>query len=182
MREKDKLHFSPKYIFADLNFGDKDKTIDAFKDRVDGFYLEPAKLLDKKYMGFGCGLLCITTIDLLARLTYPRSKKRIEDWLKNNIQEFQKVDFAERFYKDFRCGLVHEGRIKPFGEFSYEAKQIVTSEHNVIRINPHILLERIGQAFEEYLKKLENDPKEFNVFKNILKNDYNAEIMREKTL
>lgn len=71
MREEDKLHFSPKYIFADIDFDNKEKLIDAFNDRVYGFYLNPAKLLDNNRLGFACGLMCAATIDFLARLIYP---------------------------------------------------------------------------------------------------------------
>jgi len=179
MREKDKLHFSPSFIFSELDFEDQENLIVAFKDRVYGFYLKPADLLCENGMGFACGLLCIATIDSLARLSYPKSNARIEDWLKNYIPEFQEADFAHRFYEDFRCGLVHEGRIKPFGEFSYESKQLVLSVQGIIRINPHLLLKRVIQAFEQYLTELKRDPNELQIFKTILKKDYETEVAHE---
>jgi len=181
MRAEDKLHFSPKYIFAELNFEDKEKLIEAFKDRVYGFYLNPAKLLNEEKFGFSCGLLCVATIDFLARIAFPKEDvgERIKKWLKNNIDEFKKEDFARRFYKDFRCGLVHEGRIKNPGEFSYESKEIVSCEDKIIRINPGILLRKIGKAFERYLAELKKNPDAFNEFKIRLIQDFGEEVERE---
>lgn len=123
MRERDTLYFSPHYQFFAIDFNDPKKLVDVFADRVYGFYLNPAKLLSENSDGFACGLLCIATIDFLSRITYPTEKvgDRMERWLRSNIKEFNTGDCARRFYEDFRNGLVHEGRIKPFGEFSFAA-------------------------------------------------------------
>lgn len=183
LREEEKLHFSPQYIFADIDFNTKDKLLDAFKDRVYGFYLDPAKLLDKKEFGFGCGLLCAATIDFLARMTFPKdnSRERIEKWLKENISEF-KGDLATRFYEDFRCGLVHEGRIKNPGEFSYQFEGIVTRRNGIVIVNPRMLLERIIEVFENYLASLRDDLDVFNCFRNQLMKDFEDEARRERNL
>lgn len=182
MRAKDKLHFSPDCIFGELSFEDKEKLIDCFRDRVYGFYLNPAKLLNKKKFGFGCGLLCVATIDSLARISSPSKKDglRFQNWLKNNIDEFKKKDFAKRFYEDFRCGLVHEGRIKNPGEFSYESKEILISDDEVILINPSLLLRKIEEAFEKYLSNLKEDSNVFNRFRDKLKEDFLEEVKRER--
>ena len=183
MRAGDKLHFSPKYIFAELDFDNEEMLLKTFKDRVYGFYLDPAKLLDERKFGFGCGLLCVATIDSLARVVFPEKNEageRIEEWLKDNIDEFKKEDFAIRFYKDFRCGLVHEGRIKNPGEFSYESTKIVSRDDEIIRINPGILLRKIEESFERYLSELEKNPNTFSKFKGRLKKDFGEEAERER--
>lgn len=182
MRAKDKLHFSPDCIFGELSFEDKEKLIDCFRDRVYGFYLNAARLLNKKRFGFGCGLLCVATIDSLARIAFPDKDvgERIEEWMKNNINEFKKEDFARRFYKDFRNGLVHEGRIKNPGEFSYESEEIVIREDKIIRINPDKLLRRVEEAFEKYLVELKKNPYAFNKFEDGLKQDFGEEFERER--
>jgi len=183
MRAGDKLHFSPKYIFARLDFENRRELLRAFKDRIYGFYLDPAKLLDRRKFGFGCGLLCVAIIDSLARVMFPEKTKvgeRIAEWLKDNIDEFKKEDFAIRFYEDFRCGLVHEGRIKNPGEFSYESTEIVSREDDIIRINPSMLLRKIEEAFEKYLVKLKKNPDAFNKFEDRLKKDFGEEAERER--
>jgi len=178
LRKEDKLHFSPNCIFGELDFDNKEKLIRCFRDRIHGFYLIPAKLLDGRKFGFGCGLLCMATIDCLARITFPGP--RIKEWLKSNIDEFKEKDFAQRFYKDFRCGLVHEGRIKNPGEFSYESNEIVTSEDGIIRINPRRLLQRLEESVEKYLADLRGNPDAFNQFKSALKKDFEEEVEKEK--
>lgn len=183
MREEDKLHFSPKYIFGDIDFNNKEKLIDAFNDRVYGFYLNPAKLLDDNRLGFACGLMCAATIDFLARSIYPdfSSKLRTKNWLKDNIKEFNDEDLAVRFYEDFRCGLVHEGRIKNPGEFSYESNHIVATKDGIVRINPSLLLRKIEHALTEYLAMLQRDSVAFDNFRRCLKKDFEAEVSREQS-
>jgi len=182
MRAENKLHFSPSCIFDELRFEDKGKLIACFRDRVYGFYLDPASLLNEKKFGFASGLLCVAIIDSLARIEYPMKAvgNRIQKWLKNNIKEFDQRDFARRFYEDFRCGLVHEGRIKNPGEFSYESDKIISSEDEITRINPDKLLKEIERTFEQYLTTLWRDPSVFKQFKDALKKDFEEEVNREK--
>jgi len=130
MNVRDVLYFSPKYKFSDLKWGNKTSLIIAFRNRVDGFYLEPAKQLNKDKSGFATGVLCITTVDFLARISIgtDRVRERITDWLKTNIVGFRgnlnspKQTLANRFYDEFRNGLVHEGRIKNAGQFPMVTK------------------------------------------------------------
>lgn len=77
---------------------------------------------------FAAGVLCMTTIDLLANMKYAdlTNKRRYVKWLHSEIPVFNDVEpgfpnqtLGELFYKDFRCGLVHEGRITRLGQFSY---------------------------------------------------------------
>ena len=154
-----------------------------FADRVYGFYINPAKLLSQNNDGFGfaCGLLCIATIDFLSRIAYPNEQKvgdRIEKWLRNNIREFNDDDCAMRFYEDFRCGLVHEGRIKPFGEFSFESKQLITLQDEIMRVNPGILLGKVIESFQNYINKLLVDKQEFLKLQKCLKSDFEFERLK----
>lgn len=89
--------------------------IEAFEDRVNGFYLKPIEEFNKIGYGFASGIICVTTIDFLARIAIGSDKvgERLRVWLKDNISAND--DLANRFSKDFRNGLVHEGRIKNCG-------------------------------------------------------------------
>lgn len=53
MKVGDILYFSPNYKFSVLNWDDKKILIDAFKDRVKGFYIEPARKLNDEGTVFG---------------------------------------------------------------------------------------------------------------------------------
>ena len=137
MRVNNILLFSPVYKFSDLNWDDEKILIGAFKDRVKGFYIEPAEKLNDDKNGFAAGILCVTTIDFLARITIGADNvgERIERWLSKCITEFNQNDpddrsrtLARRFYKEFRNGLVHEGRIKNCGQFSDNFNELIHME------------------------------------------------------
>jgi len=165
MRVGDILYFSPERKFVDLKWDDKKNLISAFIDRVNGFYLEPAEKLNEYKKGFATGVLCATTTDFLARIAIDDVEKRIAKWLDNNIEEFREADPgnskktpADRFYEDFRCGLVHEGRIKEAGQFSYHfKKKLVKVEEGIIIVNPGLLLKAIKKQFRKYMSQVERD-------------------------
>lgn len=189
-----KLHFSPEYTFKDfkkaLDTADKDSLIKAFKDRICGFYIQPAKelnCLDKDKYAFAVGVLCVSTIDCLACITCrpripcePRKVgERFERWLRKNIIEFDKPNPADskktlayRFYYEFRNGLVHEGRIKNKGEFSNVCKDLVDTSEGIMLINAEILLTKINHIFEKYMTDIEKeiDDKEFGKLREYLTN------------
>ena len=107
------LYFSPKCKYIDLKWDEKDKLIQAFKDRVEGFYIQPAEQLNIDKKGFATGVL-LTIIDFLAKIFY-QERNKMKKWLKDNITEFKKVDpnfsgirtLSDRFYEEFRDGLIH---------------------------------------------------------------------------
>jgi hypothetical protein len=50
----DVLYFSPRYRFHDLDFHEAKAIIEAFQDRVEGFYLLPAsRLIEKRHASAG---------------------------------------------------------------------------------------------------------------------------------
>lgn len=87
--------------------------IKTFSDRVKGFYLKPARILNKCECAFGTGVLCVTTIDFLARINNPEGvgqrdvRQENERWLTENMPKYFDETLAQRFYKEFRNGLVH---------------------------------------------------------------------------
>jgi len=118
-------------------------------------------------------LLCVATIDFLSRLMIGgnKVKDRFTTWLKKNISEFND-HLANKFYKDFRCGLVHEGRIKNCGQFSYELRNLVSLEGNIMIINPSELLQKIRNALENYIMMIKGDREAFQKFKEALLKDF----------
>ncbi len=67
MRVGDVLFFSPRFRFADLDFDDQAKLVEAFRDRAFGFYLTPAFKLLQQRDAFAGGLVCCSAIDFLAK-------------------------------------------------------------------------------------------------------------------
>jgi len=181
MRIGDILYFSPNYKFSVLNWDDKKILIDAFKDRVKGFYIEPAEKLNDDKNGFAAGVLCVTTIDFLARITIRADNvgDRIERWLRKYITKFNQIDSnnrsrtrARRFYEEFRNGLVHEGRIKNCGQFSNNFSELIHMEDKIMVINSVLLLEAIKTSFETYMDNVENDTSLFHIFRCALIRDF----------
>ncbi len=184
MRVKDALYFSPKYRYIDLDFTNPEATIAAFRDRVEGFYLSPAKHLLEHGHVFAVGVVCTAVIDLLARYSLGgRVGMRFSRWVTQNISDFSRRDpsnpaktLADRLYEDFRCGLIHEGRIKQVGQFSLEADGIVQAEESVIVVNPELLLLALHAALAGYCRTLETDSRELQRFIGRLREDFEAEV------
>lgn len=184
MRIADVLFFAPGIKFSDLDFEHSELIIEAFQRRVEGFYLAPACHLIDKNEAFACGLICSATIDLIARYSLPKVKKvgcRICIWLRNNIPDFNRAEtgyaaLAERFYEDFRNGLVHEGRIKNLGQFSFDYSTLITFVDGAMIINPKFLLKSINCAFNKIYQTLKTDKKQSKIFISQLKEDFKEEI------
>ncbi len=102
--------------------------------------------------------------------------KRFKKWLKDNIKEFDTQDFAHRFYDEFRNGLVHEGRIKNGGQFSYELKELVRVIDSIMIVNPEKLLEKIEKSFEKYIGTVEKEEWAFQALKCALIRDFQRDI------
>jgi len=174
MRIKDIVHFSPNYKYEYINLDDKNCLIEAFEDRVGGFYLKPIEILNDSQCAFSAGLLCVTTIDFLARISIneKRVNKRIKEWLKTNIPDYFDDERANRFYDEFRNGLVHEGLIKNGGQFSYEIGRLLCEEDNIIVVNPELLLAEIDKSFKLYIRKLKDDTLSYQLFKCAILSDF----------
>lgn len=178
MKLEDGLYFSPNYAFKEIKWNDKEKLITAFEDRIRGFYLEPIKLLLGKENAFGAGVICITTIDCLAKFEYKSKERdnRIEQWFRENTK-FNSKDYSKIFYKNFRCGLVHEGRIKEGSYFWIDENITIVKEEGIMAINPKYLYDEIINYLKKYIDKLQkNEEKEFENFKFILDEDFKEEI------
>jgi hypothetical protein len=189
-------YFSKNYQFTNLKWDDKDNLLKAFQDRVSEFYIEPIKKLNKGKKAFAAGVLCMATIDFLARIetSLDNVKERFRYWVENNIKEFytSKPDtplqkFVDRFYEDFRNGLVHEGRIKNAGQFSYDDDVLVKFDevnglNPMMIINPKSLQEAISKSFKKYIDKVQTEESIFQAFKCALMRDFQLEVEYAKKL
>lgn len=210
MQIGNELYFAPDFSFLRLgNFSNEPEVLEAFKARVEHWYLMPAERLVERGDAFACGLICCATIDFLSRYAYsePYDSERIPKWLSDNVpEEFKQADksgkthcskraptpkpyatLAERFYYEFRNGLVHEGRIKSLGQFSLEPKyqdKIVDfvdhEKHQAMVINPQQLLKAIRAAFDVYCQQLESVRETRTDLLKQLQEDFKEEIEADK--
>lgn len=187
MRIGGELYFSQKFKFVDLDLNDKEGLLEAFKDRVEGFYLRPAKLLNKEKNGFACGLICLSAIDFLSRIRY-KERNRVGMRNKKWITEYLGIPDigAKQIYEQFRNGLVHEGRVKELGQFWYKSPKLTWIEKeqksNVMLINPDKLLASLEKGFSRYLIELKEDNQKFELFRKIFVEDFGDEIKKAKRL
>jgi hypothetical protein len=191
MRIREKLYFSPNFKFTDLDWSNSGKLIDAFEDRVLGFYLAPTEKLCNNGDGFASGVLCATAIDFVARIETGEGAvgPRVKKWLSSHIGAFGQTSsdtsnktFAELFYLNFRNGLVHEGRIKKLGQFSFDESEIVSMKDGVMLVNPRLLLTEVRSAFLRYCEKLRSEESIFNEFRRNLIRDFREEVNWAKRL
>ncbi len=120
MKIKNEFYFSPLTLLKDL---DKNNVIKAFNDRIEKWYFEPIKIMNKKKLGFAATALIASVIDILAKtsnhdLRNHDNLKKYTKWIKKKFNFTE--DEALSFYKHFRCGLLHSGCIEFGGYVNYK--------------------------------------------------------------
>jgi len=177
MRIQNVLYFAPALKFTKNILEDREKMIDAFQKRVAGFYLKPAKNLLANESLFACGILCLVTIDCLARLKFngkmhPRMKQFLKEY-NFGIPE-EKLD---HFIDMFRNGLIHEGRVKHNGWFSLDCNSgLLHIEEEIMVVNPGILLLRTESALNLYIADLRKNSGSWNMFIRKFQEDFKEEL------
>ena len=199
MRVDNTVYFAPGIEYKQMDWSDPEALISPFRMRVWGFYLKPARYFvdlwnrlsrrlnaDKSKLSglaFGCGVISSTAIDFLAGIEYFPSKDvgdRYKKWLNNRLSLFYIPDpqnqnhlVSARFYYEFRNGLVHEGRIKNAGQFSFDPDLFTTNSlfeiiGDALVVNPANLLDSIANALDNYLSEISSDTPRLNKFGNTL--------------
>ena len=167
------LYFSSHYTFKDFYFGNREIKIKAFEDRIKSFYIKPIDIMNKNELAFAAGVLCIVTIDFLARIqTNSRETSRnvFKTYLEENISEFKNK--GDRFYEEFRCGLLHEGRIKNGGQFTYSLPEVLREENSIIIINPKLLIKKIEIVLKKYINELKLNIEKYKLFELLILKDF----------
>lgn len=194
MRTQDGFYFSPQNTFMSLRFDDKEGLINAFYSRIEGFYIKPAIKLDGTFEAFASGALCVCAIDILARLEYgdktdvgDRFRKWVRAYLKSDFNDFksevkhynQHVTLDYVLYKCFRNGLVHEGVIKQGFQFSCETgERLFYVESEIVVINPKVLLSKVYDSLNVFVKKLREDNMLFKKFGRQLQKDFKEDMVK----
>jgi len=185
-RVDDQLFFSPTIRFVDLNFDDCEGALAAFKDRVLGFYLTPARDLALRNHAFASGLVSATTIEFVAFFLATDENPTVAKWL-SRIRPFGEPDpqrkrrwsIAERFEDEFRNGLVHEGRIKGLGQFS-PSTTLVHFEPGAMIIDPLKLVEVVAEQVTRDAEVLARNPRSLRSFCDRMKNKFAADVSLAK--
>jgi hypothetical protein len=155
MRIGDVLWFSPKFRFADIDFDNAATLMEAFRDRVEGFFLRPAERSLDAEDAFAGGLVCCAAIEFIATVS---GTEHPSTWLQAQVAGFQRDQkLAAKFWNYFRDGLAHEGRVKSHsqfsGEFSLEISQMLIADDSVLVVNPRLFLNLLELPFIDIAMK-----------------------------
>jgi hypothetical protein len=186
MRIKDIIYFSPGIKAIDLDFNNRDQILDAFLKRINKYYLEPAIELNQNKQAFAAGVILMTTIDAITNYSKGGSN-RIKEFMAEIIESLSftseiKKKITNAFDDNFRNGLIHEGRIKNCGQFSYDYETLVKIENEFVVIDPNELLKRVKKYSEKYIEKLRRDDAAYSIFIDKFKRQFESEINRLKKL
>jgi hypothetical protein len=191
-----KRFFSSKVQYSEIEWSDLDQIVEAYRQRIQDWYLDPARELSKNiHFAFSVMALNCLLIDTLSQFmagepssgdffkefiqkrlpaTYSRKlKKPIEHFDGKGKQAKALEDMSSVLYHGFRCGILHQAHIPPYGgvvpgsEFA-----VVDGDYGLVKykksgadcpsvmVDPLSLLDDLERAFETYLQDLKDrDPK-----------------------
>ncbi len=172
MNISDVLYFAPGLRFDEVDF-DGPRLVGQFSSRIEAFYLEPAEDCANRQQPFAAGVLLVSAIDALARLRSPiRVGARFRNFVMSELRSFSSELLAQRFYDDFRNGLVHEGRVKRGSQFSLGIPETVAEFDAILVVNPKYLAQEVRVALGSYVTILEHDANERKKFAEVVNKDF----------
>lgn len=130
-----------------------------FFTRCREYYLEPAKKLGRDKHGFAAIVIISALIEYLVSMTTGKgrtTRSLIIRWIKDCLPDYEPV--SKQVYELFRCGLVHNGRVKSGGLCSFDITDRWAMIHGAVVINPDELISAVECAInsmEKSLTKLE---------------------------
>lgn len=178
MRIGDRLFFAPGIRFDEVDF-ESHELPNQFRQRIRGYYLEPAAKAVAAGDAFAAGILLVVCIDALARFQVGgQVGDRFETFARNELASFSAESRARELYETFRNGLVHEARIKFGAQFSLDFDPALAyyRSNGVTIINPACLFDELGQALDAYIERLITDEEAFERLAAILKEDHAQDV------
>jgi len=175
----DILYFAPGIRFSCMDL-DGPKLPDQLGQRISGFYIKPAIACVDRGETFAAGVLLVSCIDALNRLSLDKDKvtgEDFKDFVMNNIPSCQQEPLAERLYDDVRCGLVHEARLKNGAQFSLEFDESARLTEGLLIVNPRCLAVEVQNALDGYIDILESDRGQREVLADRLKSEYEKDFI-----
>lgn len=171
MKIDDILYFAPKIKFSQVDWNGR-KLANQFKARIEGFYLEPARKCAESEYAFAAGTLLVSCVDALARLRFGGNvKTRFTKFARKELQSFSRDNLAERFYEEFRNGLVHKARLKQGAQFSLGIGRTLKRFDGILVVNPEHLAGELSSALDSYGDLLRQNDTDRRELANRLKQD-----------
>jgi hypothetical protein len=168
------MWISPKYRVYDwkaLTFSNEEdwqKAIVIFEDRIRGRFLNFIDLIKcHEYSGFAVLALDCLLIETFQQFregkdeTRNNSEKYFVNFLtETSFCEFFNKEIARKFYKQIRCGLLHQAEVKGNSLVRISQNEPLvrlTKDGKGVIVNRESFHEQLVRVFEEYLSRL-RDP------------------------
>ena len=187
-------YFSKEVRYSQIDWSRLDSIVQAYRQRIYDWYLDPARELAKNiHFAFSVMALNCLLIDTLSQFvsgtdssTAEGFKQFIRDRLPDRYsskletpihhddgkKKTKLKDVADVIYHGFRCGILHQAHITPyggidpsndaavrFGLFGLLRYKPTGTECPSVILNPRTLLDDLQRAFDVYLEEL-NDGRE----------------------
>lgn len=183
----DNYCFSPHFRYEDIDWRDSARVLDAFYDRMMGFYLEPARSVANMSNGsgfFASTLLCAAAVEAMARYTGTKKNggKRIAAWLERWVPSFKdpspggRDSLGDLFDGYFRNGLAHNALVKSLGQVTTEIEPPVRVQDAKVLVNPVSLVEAIITGLQNQVAQLCSQSSERERFRQRIVECFHSEI------
>jgi len=186
----DNREFSAGAFYDGVNWGSLNDIVENFRRRVTWWYLEPAELLQKagEQHAFPVMALSCILLDSMSQFyfgTNTSSRGNFINFVRMWLPEFAVnlpapiqhkidpspnapqilVDYAEVLYFAFRCGILHDAHVTPYGMVR-GGLQIITFSPNgftsyvaggdcpTVLVDPWRILDRVRDVFNAYLNRI----------------------------
>lgn len=171
MRIGDLLFFAPGLRFDQVDL-DGSELPEQFRQRIEGLYIRPAEECAGGGHAFAAGVLLVSCIDALAKLRFGNGVgERFRRFAREELKSFASDDHAQRFYEEFRNGLVHEARLKEGAQFSLEIGATVQNVDGLLLVNPELLAAEVRSALDNYVRLARDDTKELAMLRQAIRKD-----------
>jgi hypothetical protein len=181
--------FKPGVRYSDINWNSLPTIVSEFDDRIRQWYLNPAKCLQSisgDYAFPVMALACMLT-DTLSQFYSGQPQSRRSTFIAFVRQQFPEFtqaltppidrppgsnpatisDYAEALYFGFRCGILHEAHVTPYGAISGQGTLLDLHPAGVTRyqdgahcptitIDPKRFLDALEAFFVAYVSQLLN--------------------------
>lgn len=176
--------FAPNVEFNDLDLSNFLSVVDAFSQRIDGWFFEPINLL----IGNECNLFVITAIECMvvdALSGFWSGADSTGATFTEFLTEKMNIDpsVATAFYTRFRNGIIHQTNIKMKSVISNKVKSFQFDKSGILFFNPIEFYTQLRIYFNEYLEELRSrgsGVQRFKKrFKKLFKDEFNDQEWRK---
>lgn len=189
-------YFTATERYDEVDWNDFSKIINAFRFRVDEWYIQPMHILAQSSHNYNFSIMALNCllIDMLSQYYYGKLKSHREtfkEFTRENFPEFKQNlpspihvgkdvlhDAADVLYTGYRCGILHEAHIALYGGIAGangKILEIYNSGHVTyddgtdcpsLIIEPYKLTLAIEQFFSEYIRHLLDNTQKYALLKD----------------